>query len=58
MNREIFVCKGLKLMNYLVRKGFDCIKVKQDNQNSRMVVFCFEDTEDLRETLNTYFNSK
>lgn len=57
MDCEIFVCRSLTLMNHLVREGFDCKKVKPDNKNSKYVVFCFEDTIELRECLDGYFKN-
>ena len=55
MQEDIFVCRGLNLMNYLVREGFDCKKVKKDNKNPDYVVFCFADTKELRKSLDKYF---
>ena len=55
MQEDIFVCRGLNLMNYLVREGFDCKKVKKDNKNPDYVVFCFADTKELRDSLDRYF---
>ena len=54
MEGKIYIIKTLRMMNYLVRNGFDCKKVKRDKFNTEKVVFCFEDTRELRQALNNY----
>ena len=50
----IFVCKSLRLLNYLVRNGFNCIKARPDRENSRFIVFIFDDCRELRNCLDRY----
>lgn len=50
----MYVAKTIRLMNFLVRGGFDCTKVQRDKYNDNYVVFLFEDSTSLREYLGTY----
>ena len=53
---NIFVCKTLRLMNYLVKSGFDCKKVRPDRQDNNFIVFVFENSMALQECLKKYKN--
>lgn len=55
-NNGMFVCKTLRLLNYLVRNGFDCIKVRPDRENTKFTVFIFDDSKQLRNCLDKYNN--
>ncbi|WP_338595208.1 DUF5659 domain-containing protein [Clostridium baratii] len=50
----MYIVKTLRLMNYLVRKGFDCKKIEKDRYNAAKVVFKFEDCKELRQALYNY----
>ena len=50
---KLFISKTLRLTNYLAKK-FDIIKIIDDKDNSRFKVFCFEDSQELREYLAEY----
>lgn len=52
----MYIVKTLRLMNYLVRKGFDCKKIEKDRFNADKVVFAFEDCKELRQALDNYKN--
>lgn len=51
-----YVVKSLKLANFLVRAGFDIIKVSDSENNSNFKVFLFNDSKELRNyiTMFTY----
>ena len=49
-----YIVKGLRQMNYLVRNGFDVIKLEEDRNNPKFRVFCFKDSPELRECLKNY----
>lgn len=46
--------KTLRMMNYLIRCGFDCKKIEKDRYNVEKVVFAFEDSKNLRQALRIY----
>ena len=50
----MYIAKTLRMMNYLVKGGFTCIKVQKDKFNEDYVVFLFEDSIKLREYLSSY----
>ena len=50
----MYIIKTLRVMNYLVRKGFDCKKIEKDRYNDNKVVFAFEDCRELRQALDNY----
>ncbi len=52
----MYICKTLRLMNYLCKK-FDVVKVQRDRNNENYLVFIFEDTKELREYLSKYKNN-
>ena len=52
--QHFYIAKTLRMMNYLVRQGFDCIKVKTDRNNPKFKIFIFEDSEELRNCLKHY----
>ena len=54
MENNIFVCKTLRLMNYLVKNGFDCKKVRRDRYDNDYIVFVFENSTSLQECLSKY----
>lgn len=51
---KMYIAKTLRMMNFLVREGFDCIKIKHDLYNPGKVVFAFEDSPKLRSVLHKY----
>lgn len=51
----MYICKTLRLMNYLCKK-FDVVKLQRDRNNENYLVFIFEDTKELREYLSKYKN--
>ena len=50
----MYIAKTLRLMNFLVRSGFDCKKIEKDRYNSDKVVFAFEDCREIRQALSKY----
>ena len=50
----MYIIKTLRVMNYLVRAGFDCKKIERDRFNNNKVVFAFEDCKELRQALDNY----
>lgn len=54
-NRQSFyVIRGIGMVNYLVRKGFDLIKVEDDKDKPEFKVFLFKNTFELREAMGGY----
>ena len=56
MEYEIIHSKNL--MMYLVRKGFDVVKIDDSEKNHKLKVFMFYKTEDLTNAIYEYSNSK
>lgn len=51
---KMYIIKGLRMTNYLIRKGFDLLKVEDDIHNSHYKVFLFEDTPELRQAMSRF----
>ncbi|WP_352168640.1 DUF5659 domain-containing protein [Proteiniborus sp. MB09-C3] len=55
-----YVVKSLKLANFLVRQGFDILKVSDSEHDPKFKVFLFQDCSELRKsiTMFTYVNNR
>ncbi|MGF7057217.1 DUF5659 domain-containing protein [Brassicibacter mesophilus] len=49
-----YVVKSLKIANYLVRSGYDILKVEDSRSNNFYKVFIFEDSPELRKEVKRY----
>ena len=56
MEYEIIHSKNL--MMYLVRKGFDVVKIDDSQQNPKLKVFMFYKSKDLTNAIYEYSKSK
>lgn len=54
---KYFKCFSAKIAQYLCRKGFNIVKTEVNFKNPRYNVFCFEDTQELREVFDQYMTS-
>ena len=54
VGKSFYVVKSIRMMTYLIRKGFDIYKVKDDDKNSHYKVFLFEDSEGLRMAMREF----
>lgn len=52
--QSFYVIRGIGMVNYLVRKGFDLWKVEDDKNNPRFKVFLFKNTPELKEAMGGY----
>ena len=53
---KTYVCKRLKLFNYLTARGFVPFKTRPDKYNSDFNVWLFIDSDKLQETVTEYYN--
>lgn len=53
-NKGYYVIYSLSMMNYLVRSGFDVVKVSDSTRNPKIKVFLFMDTPQLQETMKEF----
>lgn len=57
MNKKIdnpYFCYSMKAMMYLVREGFDVLKVEDDPKNPKFKTFIFDYTPELHEAMKSY----
>ena len=54
MNNDYYVIRSLKMMMYLVRNGFDIIKVGDSEDNKNFKVFLFIDSKELRQCMSKF----
>ena len=50
----MYIIKTQRMCVYLQNKGFKLIKSVRDRNNPKYFVYLFEDTQELRDTLNNY----
>lgn len=56
MDRQTYVCKRIRMCNYLMEKGFEPYKVVPDRYNPRYNVFLFTATPELNKAVIEYIN--
>ena len=56
MDRQTYVCKRIRLCNYLRERGFEPYKVAPDHHNPRFNVFLFTATPELNRAVIEYIN--
>lgn len=57
MTVKYYVCKKMRLLTFLQQKGFQFIKAQNDRENPLYVVWIFEDTPELRSTIEEYYST-
>lgn len=53
--KKYYVCKTIRLMEYLIRKGHNILRVQQNNEVNDRVVFIFKYSEELNNDVNAYY---
>lgn len=53
--KKYYVCKTIRLMEYLIRKGHNILRVQQNNEVNDRVVFIFKYSEELNNDVNSYY---
>ena len=48
---KMYIVRSLSMANWLCNNGFQILKVEDNEKNSRLKVFLFEDTATLRNTM-------
>lgn len=52
-----YVCRSMRLLTYLLKKGYIYIRVDKDRKNPKYHVWLFEDTPELREEIDRYYKN-
>ena len=53
--KKYYVCKTIRLMEYLIRKGHNILRVQQNNEVNDRVVFIFKYSNKLQDDVNAYY---
>lgn len=53
--KKYYVCKTIRLMEYLIRKGHNILRVQQNTDDNNRVVFIFKYSNELQDDVNTYY---
>ena len=56
-DKSFYVIRGIGMVNYLIRQGFDLIKAEDDKDKPEFKVFLFKNTPELREAMGGYKKS-
>lgn len=54
-NRKYYVCKTIRLMEYLIRKDHNILRVQPNDKYNDRVVFIFKYSDKLQEDVNAYY---
>ena len=57
MIKEVYVCKRLKLYNWLVNHGFEPFCKRRDRENYKYYVWMFRNSNELQDSITEYYNS-
>ena len=52
--KQYYIIKSLSMMNYLVRNGFNVVKVGDNENNPKLKVFMFYDSQELRKCMESF----
>ena len=53
--KKYYVCKTIRLMEYLIRKGHNILRVQPNNEINDRVVFIFKYSDKLQNDVDTYY---
>ena len=56
--KKYYVCKKIRLMVFLQKKGFNFIKIQEDRNDHDRVVWIFIETPELRDAIEEYYSRK
>lgn len=54
--KKYYRCYRMRLMSYLTSKGFKFLWTEPDLKNSKYILWIYEDTPELRQVLDVYFD--
>lgn len=54
----VYVCRKLKLYNFLIGHGFVPFAIRQDKYCANRIVWLFDDNEPLRTAVSEYYSPK
>ena len=54
---DFYIVRSLTMMNYLVRSGYDVMKVEDSIDNPKFKVFMFEKTPKFEESVSVFLSS-
>ena len=52
----MYICRRLRLLTFLQKKGFNYIASMEDKHNPKYFVWLFVDTPELREAIEDYYD--
>lgn len=54
--QKTYVCKKMRLMNYLSDKDFYPYRITRDKFNPKYYIWLYTDSEELREAIEDYYS--
>lgn len=55
-HKETYICKRLRLLEYLIKKGFEVKATIPEPQNPKYCNWIFENSDELETALDEYFS--
>lgn len=53
--KNFYVCKTIRLMEYLIRKDHNILRVQQNTDDNNRVVFIFKYSNELQKDVDDYY---
>ena len=57
VNKEIYVCRRIRLYNYLIEHGFYPFAKRRDRDNYKYYVWLFQNSQELQECVTDYYSN-
>lgn len=57
MLKEVYVCKRLRLYNWLIEHGFASFCKRRDRENYKYYVWMFSNSQALQDCISEYYNN-
>lgn len=54
---KLYVCRRIRLLNWLMERGFVFIKTKKDKYNPKYNVWIFIETPELKAAVDEYYSN-
>ena len=54
---KYYVCRRIRILTFLLERGFQYIKMEQDKYNPNYNIWLFRDCDEIRAAVEEYYNN-